>query len=551
MSADNYIGITIGPIMDTLTSVSSPAGLWGVSYMFSYISRQICEKLLKKGIEKENFITPVFDLEENKIKKEVDGVGLFPDRIIFRAPAGFEDKNLKDLKDLIESVKKSLGTSLSQSINMNNYEKKIIEFVNAYIQIHYVVLSEAEGNKDQKNCVLNISPYLDSIELNKTFPKNQTENYFLNLFEGDSEEERNSRIKRSFLMTDANDSQILKVLNEGNNEKKIKIKTINEIACKDYSEENKPVLKKHGYYAVVQADGDNIGKVLRTFTDDEEVKGFSKKCLTYVTESSKIIEEYEGVTLYAGGDDLLFLCPVENSKKKTIFDVCKKLSCKFNETFKDEIDTMKKRKAEGDEEAKLPSVSFGISIHHTKYPLYEALMEAQNLLFGVAKNTKNKNCMALELTKSSGQKLGLVIPNNESGEDTEVPNDENFEPILDCFLKVLDTFLGVNQEIGEKDKVLHSVIYKTALFESLLTIAAKEEGVKIENLFNNIFDSEIHLENTFIKVIGELYKRICENDQGIEISGNKGIDHRKKEVVVLEYLLRLAKFFTEKAGERE
>ncbi|MGL4607980.1 MAG: type III-B CRISPR-associated protein Cas10/Cmr2 [Eubacteriaceae bacterium] len=543
MNDNNYIGITIGPIVDTLTSVSSPAGLWGVSYMFSYISRQICQKLLGAGIQKENFISPVFDLTKDEIKKNIGEVGLFPDRIIFKAPAGFEDiAGDNGLPKLIESVKNSLGTNLSKSISMDDSETKIIEFVNEYIQIHYVVLSEEEGNKDEKNCVLNISPYLDSIELSKTFPRNQTQNYFLNLFEGDSEKCRNERIKKSFLIRDADGSQILKESNEGNNEKKIK--TINEIAYKNYSENNKPELKKYGYYAVVQADGDNIGKILKTtLIKDESVIEFSEKCLKYVAESSKIIKEYEGVTLYAGGDDLLFLSPVENSKKKTIFHLCKQLNCKFYEVFKNEIDTMKKKLDDGDEEAKTPSVSFGISIHHTKYPLYEALNEAQNLLFGVAKNTKNKNCIAFELTKSSGQKLGLVIPNNESF--------SNSNTILDCFLKVLTTFLGGNQEVGEKDKVLHSIIYKTAVFEGLLTIAANKDEVKIENLFNNIFDSEIHLGNAFIEEIRKLYEKICEDDKGIGISGMEGIEHRKKEVVILEYLLLLAKFFTEKAGERE
>ena len=50
-----------------------------------------------------------------------------------------------------------------------------------------------------------------------------------------------------------------------------------------------------------------------------------------------------------------------------------------------------------------PTVSFGISIQYEKFPLYEALNHARNLLFGMAKNhCYSGEEKAAELAKKNG-----------------------------------------------------------------------------------------------------------------------------------------------------
>lgn len=50
-----YVGITIGPILDTICETTKPAGLWFASSLFSDITRRLCaeihnsENLLKGG----------------------------------------------------------------------------------------------------------------------------------------------------------------------------------------------------------------------------------------------------------------------------------------------------------------------------------------------------------------------------------------------------------------------------------------------------------------------------------------------------------------------
>ena len=87
---NQYIAITIGPIGEMMSLVTKPAALWGASYIFSYISRRLCELIVEEHIaEYEDIITPFFpkkeetQLYETLIKRK-DGVGLFYDHIIVR-----------------------------------------------------------------------------------------------------------------------------------------------------------------------------------------------------------------------------------------------------------------------------------------------------------------------------------------------------------------------------------------------------------------------------------------------------------------------------------
>ena len=44
-----YVGITIGPIIETLLLASRPASLWCASAMFSWLSEDICNRALRIG----------------------------------------------------------------------------------------------------------------------------------------------------------------------------------------------------------------------------------------------------------------------------------------------------------------------------------------------------------------------------------------------------------------------------------------------------------------------------------------------------------------------
>ena len=81
---NKYIGITIGPIFETINMAGTPAALWAASYMFSMLSKTVCETLVEKGVAEEDIIAPYYKKGDPLLSKN-DGIGLFHDRIVFRS----------------------------------------------------------------------------------------------------------------------------------------------------------------------------------------------------------------------------------------------------------------------------------------------------------------------------------------------------------------------------------------------------------------------------------------------------------------------------------
>ena len=69
-----YTAITIGPIIDTLNAARKTRELWGASYLFSYIIKQIVIELKTQSV---SILLPEFD--DNKNYENCIGSGLFPD----------------------------------------------------------------------------------------------------------------------------------------------------------------------------------------------------------------------------------------------------------------------------------------------------------------------------------------------------------------------------------------------------------------------------------------------------------------------------------------
>ena len=111
---NSYIAITIGPIGEMMGLVTKPAALWGASYIFSYISRHLCELIVNKGVAVcEDIITPFFPKnEEPELYKTLlerkDGVGLFHDHIIVRASYEKNKEKMKQIKKKKKEIKKKI-----------------------------------------------------------------------------------------------------------------------------------------------------------------------------------------------------------------------------------------------------------------------------------------------------------------------------------------------------------------------------------------------------------------------------------------------------------
>lgn len=504
-----YIGITVGPIFDTMLDASSPAAMWFTSFLFSDLTRRISEKISDAPeLGKTEIYSPYYTPETDIYR---DGVGKFHDRILFSIDT---DNNSYEtiLQNLIKDVKAETAeyfTNLSDSFYS---EEKIKMFLDEYLQIHYIV-----RNTIEKNIILDLSDRLSALELIKTFPEDNSQNPILRLLLG-SAEGKNELIKNSRLYQD--------VVNKEQLEKNRKIRTIEMIA----QNANNSDLKLSRYFAIVNADGDRMGKTLETLKN-EEINGFSKKLFCHASNAAEKIKDFGGMTIYAGGDDLLFLAPVLGNDGKSIFTLCDTLRTDFADMMKDE-------NGEG------PTLSFGIAIQYYKYPLYEAMEISREMLAESKKG--NKNATAMNLQKHSGQSLCLKIAN------------EN----LDKVEQLLQT---VN--VTENDEqTLHSMIYSIEEFKGLYDQMIRNAVLDWEECHDEIQGQErfaeiwLHLfDNSsqekymnYIKAIATFFYQECIVEKRI-LAEDLSMDRKDAGDItsVIASLLRLKKFFKEKGGEKE
>ena len=239
----------------------------------------------------------------------------------------------------------------------------------------------------------------------------------------------------------------------------------------------------HKYIAIVQADGDSIGEIIKQVAVDKEgskkIREFSKALSGFSLLAAQEIAKYRGIPVYTGGDDLLFFAPVTNGKEN-IFQLIEKLDVIFEEQVTKKF-TKTKPKA---------SMSYGVSVSYYKFPMHEALNTARDLLFNKAKQ-KPKNAVAFKLLKHSGQAFETIL----------------HKPLDDKFINLLaqDKGLVINSLMYGFDK------HKVLLEESL----NGKTNAKLENFFENFYNEDIHKKSKdFINDVKELLEKAYTNNEG-------------------------------------
>lgn len=576
-----YIGITVGPINETLTITSSPLGLWSASYLFSYVMKEICKKILEEKKLNPNIeiISPYLEIKDGEMKEFKNDAGIFHDRIFFRA----NEFDLKDLDKIFKDVKKKIGENIVSDVNsvikeleskekmkekFKMYEAEEVRvFIDKYIQLYAI---EHDVQED-KNVILEMSSLLDALELNKSFISEIKSNPLLQLFEGleykDSHKKNNNQYKnlvakKSFLMKDSvefkkddffSKSQFAKLKNS-----KYVVKNLDDIVKCDPNNDS----KINSYYAIIQADGDNMGKVLENISGnrdpktqkeisiDDGIKNFSQKCFEYTNNSVNKIKEYGGIIIYAGGDDLLFIAPLLGTNNINIFELCDEISVIFEQSFQIEIDTLRKKK-DNKGKTKIPSISFGVSINYYKYPLYESFKDAIELLFVKSKNCTDKNAISVRINKHSGQNLGVVFSkkildsNKSINEETKFIENKAYEKFKEILKYVMEEKKNSSENVDEG--LLSSIIYK--IFENRKVFEVAISNDSVENVFRNYFDKDIHSKHK--ELISKFKDLIVEINKIKDNFKTLHLEKLNSEESIIETYLNLGsiiKFFVEKKG---
>lgn len=485
----NYIAITIGPLVYTMSLFSNVAPLWASSYLFSSVAKGICESLVDSGIcAEEDIVVPFYSKDRKDIIERNDGVGLFHDRIIYRD----NGQGLDGLKKVIDEV----YLKISDKFELD------IEFLRNYLNVFACEFDVADG----ENIIYKCSKMLDCMELSEKFNTPEIKNEIAERF-------NNAAIKS--IVRDnlgISDWQLLDSRNEG------RIKDMNSIA---FTNSGKG-LKRNDYLCFLRSDADNMGQIISGLKDAEQCRSFSESCLRYCSKTANAVREFGGVTIYAGGDDLFALVPCENDKGENVFELISSLNGIFADSFKEYFNSCKET----------PTLSFGLLICYNKFPLYEAVDMSAGLLFGKSKSEfGGKDCTTVHLLKHSGQSSLSVIKNRS----------------LDSYIKLLKRVEKTGDsedEPGKRETAFASAGRKIYEFRTLFD-AGNESNT--DNLFVNTFDSPFHEENKdfYHEALPKFYREnILSNGVFAYIDG------KISPAASLDAALRTAKFFTEKEGEK-
>ena len=452
MAEIKYTAITIGPIFETMMNVTKPAGLWGASYLFSLISKELCFRI--EEVYPGKIITPYFEFDDLSTEMQKTGIGFYHDHIVVK------EADITKINSFIEEEKQSIAKRIYSSLKTIDplyQEKEVVSYVCRYLQIYGIELHVPE----KENVLLYVNRYLDSIELRKQYVPAETENYICSFLE-------NEILKNSFL-TDG-------LVNWQLTGRYGRIKALPDIAESDSKENTKEVdsgkevYKRYSYFALVQSDADRMGKIISEFKTEAEMKEFSTQCLKYAASACKLIRTYGGVVIYAGGDDLQFIAPLTHGDDN-LFGLIGSIVRVFDEIF------IKGTKFEGAENR--PTLSFGTEIVYEKYPLYEALNESYSLL-SLAKEG-GRDAIRIRLLKHSGQTAEFAI--NRLSESIKTNGKQKVFKDLEAMInKSLD------------GQMLHSVITHISEFSGFLDFAVKQFKEKgnshaVENFFINSFDN--------------------------------------------------------------
>lgn len=139
--------------------------------------------------------------------------------------------------------------------------------------------------------------------------------------------------------------------------------------------------KASSFFAILLMDGDRLGQLLQE-TDPACV---SQALADFTQQVPAVVGGHNGVTIYAGGDDVLAMLPVSSA-----VECCFALREAYQQAF---AELPKDRK---------PTVSCAIVFTHLHYALQSALKHAHSQLDDVAKDGNGRNSLALSVLLTGG-----------------------------------------------------------------------------------------------------------------------------------------------------
>ncbi len=210
--------------------------------------------------------------------------------------------------------------------------------------------------------------------------------------------------------------------------------------------EGKPLGLPPGYYAVLKMDGDSLGKLLDQ--SGLEPLQISEALARFTGQVPRIVTDHQGRAVFAGGDDVLALLPVEKA-----IDCAGVLERAYCEAWARTL-----RDARLGEMAVKPTISAGMVLADTTEPLRTVLAEADRLLDYVAKEGNGRSSLAVSVLKPSGRQAQWVTAWRRG--DNEA---------ADVLAGLRKQFAGGGEEEGDPDRAASRLVYR--LRDELMRLA--------------------------------------------------------------------------------
>lgn len=537
-----YTAITIGPIGKTLAKARSVKSFWTASYLFSWIMRELLKKLPEENFEVLSPHRDGKDVPEETSKK----VGLFPDRLF--AKGELEEEKLQEIKgkifiELAEKFKNAFQDEkdgITRKIDTESDPKRKRELeeiqsrysnaalkgedIRKYLENYLSISCITVELSSDCNILEQLNSYLDTQELfNKA--SIQTDEDYMELF------------------IEAPNNPFLKAYSQDRafpSTSEIAVSGWEQDPPKDENGEveytqltSKPGFRNcYKYLAVIKADGDGFGTYIKELKVDEEkeikengekeneLSRFTKSFFEFSVEvANELIQKTKAIPVYIGGDDLFLFAPVlEGNVEKDVFNLIKEIDDLF----------IQKEIGEG------LSMSYGVSIFYYKSPMSEAIDIADSMLRKAKEEKeekekeKKKDTVAISIQKHSGQKIEFLLPCKHSTDKCKQETG--------LYKKATELI----RAFKEDDSMLNSLIYWIEdMYETIFTDEVTLYQERINAVFDNFFDEEIHKEN---EVFFDLLKKFIHSMHHSEDTPRKLKDKKK----LLHGILRYCQFVTAK-----
>lgn len=245
-----------------------------------------------------------------------------------------------------------------------------------------------------------------------------------------------------------------------------------------------PLWKTYGqpqsYGVMLLADGDKMGNLLAKATSKEDHQEISQALSKFAKNVRSEMQSCRGHCIYAGGDDVLGLMPLDKA-----YECADKLQKKFNESLQEVAERLNAPK---------PTLSVGLAICHQMTPF----AVIRDLAKQAEKYAKGDHCQDAKKRRNA---LGIVL-SIRSGADIKLRLRWDDLQAHDKFNKWIQLYLNKKlpsrvaysvrdiqlhtQAIAQDDTALHTKI-QSAELERMLKKARTPNGKELEeNDINNL-----------------------------------------------------------------